>query len=157
MRTSWNEAKEFADACRAIMTPLSSAPASCGSISHLAAVLHGLQILMDTRYSSDVPQISPLAPYWRSVSFSDSLSACLCPSEHNPLARFIPSPNMFIIINDCTKCPALALHISIWHMAVISIQKTCFFSDAENKTSSLGSKVDCQMNENSSMSAWTKS
>lgn len=134
MRTSWNEAKRFADACRAIMTPLSSALASCGSALHCSEMLHVLQITMDTRYSSDVPQISPLAPHWRSVSFSGSLSVCLCPSQHNPPARFIPSLNMFIIINDCTKCPALALHISIWHMAVISIQKTCFFSDAENKT-----------------------
>lgn len=115
------------DACRAIMTPLSSALASWGS-THTAADAACAAVLQKCR-SQDTGDIRLMSlksrPWPRIGGQRHSLSVFVSLSIILPC--FIPSPNMFIIINDCTKCPALALHISIWHMAVISIQKTCFF------------------------------
>ena len=119
------------DACRAIMTPLSSALASWGS-THTAAdaaCAAVLQITRYRRYSSDVPQISPLAPDWRSASFS----VHVCVSEHNPpLLHTKPKHVYNYQWLHKVPCPCTA-HIHLAYGGYI-YPENLFFSDAENKT-----------------------
>ena len=150
MGTSWNEAKKFA---RCLQSNNDTAVISPGLMGQ---TLHVLQCCR-SQDTGDIRLMSLKSRPWLWIGGQrHSLSVFVSLSIILPC--FIPSPNMFIIINDCTKCPALALHISIWHMAVISIQKTCFFLMQKTKHIEPGIHLDwdCQMNENGSMSAWTK-
>ena len=142
------------DACRAIMTPLSSAlyGASYGSAAD-AACAAVLQITRYRRYSSDVPQFSPPAPDWRSASFS----VRVCVSEHNPpLLHTKPKHVYNYQWLHKVPCPCTA-HIHLAYGGYI-YPENLFFLMQKTKHIEPGIHLDwdCQMNENGSMSAWTK-
>ena len=117
------------DACRAIMTPLSSAPASWGS-THTAADAACAACAADHKIQEIFVWCpSNLAPGWRSASFS----VRVCVSEHNPpLLHTKPKHVYNYQWLHKVPCPCTA-HIHLAYGGYI-YPENLFFSDAENKT-----------------------